>query len=128
MRKIKKIESEKSEQMFIEETKQRKAWWYLSFAEDTGDPATGRWLGACVLFDHGCLHALRQAWRRGINPGGQCLGVRLYAEHVPGAAFHDRLLNEEDVRAMWDDVRTVGEFMDQEQLKSDKSEGKETTR
>jgi hypothetical protein len=105
MKKITKIGNEESEQIFAEETKQPNAWWYLSFAEDTGDPTTGRWLGACVLFDHGYVHALRQAWRRGINPGGQCLGIKLSAEQVPSAEYHDRFLGEEDVRAMWDDVR-----------------------
>lgn len=90
-----------------EEGKQPKAWWYLSFAEATSDSTGGKWLGANVLFDHGVLHAIQQSHRRGINPGGSFIGLKIPADRVPFPEFHDRLLSEADVRNMWDEAVAV---------------------
>jgi hypothetical protein len=104
-------------QVMAEEDKQPKVWWYLSFAEDTGDPTTGKWLGGVVVFAPGYHHAVKQAWERGINPGGQCLGFKLRPENVPSAEFHDRLLSEADVRKMWPDTIKLSD-LPEERLKA----------
>jgi hypothetical protein len=99
-------------QVMEEERKQPKCWWYLSFAEDTGDPTTGKWLGGAVVFAPGYHHAVKQAWERGINPGGQCLGFKLKPKDIPSAEFHDRLLNEDDIKKMWPDAVRLADLPD----------------
>jgi hypothetical protein len=90
-----------------EEKKRPKAWWYLSFSKNTGDPTTGKWLGANVLFDHGVVHAIQQSHRLGINPGGQFLGTKIPPDLIPPPEFRNRLLSEEDKRSMWKDVQII---------------------
>jgi hypothetical protein len=58
-------------------------------------------LGGCVVFACGALHALQEAWRLKINPGGAFMATKIRHEAVPSAEYHDRLLNRNDLEAMW---------------------------
>jgi hypothetical protein len=46
-------------------------FWYLSFVD--GDPP--RFLGGCLVKGDDIGYAIKEAWRLGINPGGEVLGI-----------------------------------------------------
>lgn len=74
-------------------------WFYLSFADGTLPKGT-QFLGAVIVRAHGMGDAVQQAHRRGINPGGEVLGVDAGPDFDPPAAFVNRLLARADVTAM----------------------------
>lgn len=70
-------------------------WWWLSFAcEDTGKN-----LGVAIVFGVGVEGATEEAWRLGINPGGQVLGgainPRFFESHIE-PEWLNRLLSREE--------------------------------
>ena len=71
------------------------ALYYLSFADQTG------FLGAVVLEAFGFTDAISQAIKKGINPGGECLGEP-WPEDVakPAPEKRNRLLTKEEALAL----------------------------
>lgn len=68
-------------------------WWWLSFA-DTRRPEGDHLLGTAIVYGDGLAGALKQAWHRRINPGGEVLGTPL-TELVPTGEWRNRLLNRQ---------------------------------
>jgi hypothetical protein len=64
-------------------------WFYLSFA-DSRLPNGEQWLGAAIVQADDVSGAMTEAWRRGINPGGEIVAVEV--EHMPPARFLNRLM------------------------------------
>jgi hypothetical protein len=60
-----------------------KPWWWLSFA-DTDLPAGSQFLGACVVRGDDLPDAIRTAWARGINPGGEVAAAGPIDQLPPG--------------------------------------------
>ena len=73
-------------------------WWYISYA-DGNRPAGSQWLGACFVRATDAEGAIREAWRRGCNPGGEAIVVRAPAGLVGPRKFARRLLSRADVDA-----------------------------
>lgn len=68
-------------------------WWWLSFTNPTraeGD----HFLGTAIVYGAGLAGAVRQAWHRNINPGGEVLGTPL-KELVPTEEWRNRLLTRQ---------------------------------
>jgi hypothetical protein len=74
---------------------------WLSFADPTA-PRGSQFLGAVILRAHDFDDAIKQAWRDGINPGGEVVGTQIppeYDDMVP-ASSQRRLLNREESVAL----------------------------
>lgn len=69
-------------------------WWYLSFAENG-------WLGACIVEASSEMEAVRETWRREINPGGEVVLFNLTSVGVaPPKQLVNRLLDRADLRVL----------------------------
>ncbi len=72
-------------------------WWYLSFASDE------KFLGGCVVEilatgTPGIIDAVREAHRKGCNPGGAVRGGALKPDvPLPRAEWRNRLMSKEDI-------------------------------
>jgi hypothetical protein len=75
------------------------SWVYLSFADGTRPEGT-QFLGAVIVRAHGTGDAISQAWKRGINPGGEVKSAIAPPEFEPPEAFRDRLLSRDDIAEM----------------------------
>lgn len=69
------------------------SWWYLSFAG-------GDWRGACIVRARDIGEAVREAWRRGCNPGGEVRGLPLRDDDIVPEEFTNILLCDADVAAL----------------------------
>lgn len=70
-----------------------KSWFWLSFA-DPQRPKGEQFLGATIIEAHSFDAALRRAWHRGVNPGGEVRGTQLpddWIKRVP-QSYHGRVL------------------------------------
>ena len=79
--------------LLAEEAAQPLAWYWLSFADETG------FLGAVVIQARGILGATQLAPALGINPGGECRSCRIPAEliHNIPEQYRNRLLSKQEV-------------------------------
>jgi hypothetical protein len=68
---------------------------YLSFADETG------FLGAAFIREQDIVSAVKEAWRLGINPGGEVMG--LGPGSLPPAEWVGRLLTREQI-AEFDEI------------------------
>jgi hypothetical protein len=91
--------------------------WYLSFADEEG------WRGCCFVHATDLLSAVSEAYRLKCNLGGEVLGMPVSAqEPQPPAERIGHLLQLEDIRAIWPDVRSLREWREEE---AQAAEGKE---
>jgi hypothetical protein len=75
------------------ESKEHDHWWFLVFSDN------GRPLGSSVVQGKNFLGAVKESWRLGVNPGGQCVGDRIpNDEYVPDEA-KNRLFTDKETRA-----------------------------
>ena len=81
------------------------AWWWLSFVDPNLDVGH-RFLGAAIVRGAGMVDAVREAWRLGVNPGGEVAGGPMRPAHVPGWAFRERLLTRAEATEA---LTTVGD-------------------
>lgn len=72
-------------------------WFYLSFV-DPSRPKGDKFIGGCYVQAVGEIFAVSEAWRLGINPGGEVGILLVPPEHVPPPEFRERLLTREEVR------------------------------
>lgn len=68
--------------------------WYMSFL----DPQADKFLGASLVWARGPISAMRTAFSRGCNPGGQAVFIPVDCA-VP-KKWMNRLLTKDDVDAM----------------------------
>lgn len=68
-----------------------KKWWWISFAD--GPPPNG-FLGVAMVEAKDFERAIEEAWRRGINPGGEVLASSLVG--APPEHLRNRLLGREE--------------------------------
>lgn len=76
-------------------------FWWLSFVDPFG-PEGDRFLGV-VVTEAACFeNAVRGAWSKGINPGGEVLGLPLPDEQavVVPPEYRERLLCRADAEAL----------------------------
>lgn len=73
-----------------EEAHQPISWFWLSFVE-------GKNLGVAIVEGRGILTATEQAWRLGINPGGEVLAMPCDA---PAEQYRNRLLAPSEARVL----------------------------
>ena len=66
-------------------------WWYLSFATQTD------FLGGVIVQGGSVIEATKEAWRLGINPGGEVLGVEVPPEFPLPPDMTNRLLAKDEV-------------------------------
>lgn len=83
-------------------------WWYLSFADDSL-PKGSQFLGVVIIQAHGLGDAASQAHMRGINPGGEVLGVDIPTDKVPPESYRNRLLSNAELLALWPESKTIAE-------------------
>lgn len=81
---------------------------YLSFVGDEG------FRGAVVTRANGPTTALMKVHRLGINPGGQVLTIELPADHRVSEDALDRLLNTEEVKAIFGPSKSLRELAAEE--------------
>lgn len=74
-------------------------WWWLSFV-DAEKPEGERFLGVAIVQARGIGHAVTEAYRLGINPGGEVVGLEIDAEHVPAEEYRERLLTKAEAEAL----------------------------
>lgn len=67
----------------------KSGWWYLSFCDPTL-PAGERWVGGCVVQGPTLDMAVRAAWARRINPGGECMGCPIPHDKLPRGPYRNR--------------------------------------
>jgi hypothetical protein len=77
-------------------------WFYLSFAS-ASLPKNEQWLGAVIVQADTIADAVKEAWRLGINPGGEVAGAEI--ENLPPERFRNRLMISKS------DLRDMGEAM-----------------
>lgn len=70
---------------------------YMSFV-DPKKPAGQRFLGACLVHAESFEEAIKEAWRRGCNPGGEVMGLE--PEFLPSEKWYNRLLSKEQLDEM----------------------------
>lgn len=73
------------------ESEEPNRWWFLSFASEEA------FLGGLFLEAHGVIHAIQEAYRRGINPGGSVQGHTVPQEHLPPRSYLNRLLTKQEM-------------------------------
>ena len=73
--------------------RERPVWWWLSFA-DGEKPKGEQFLGVAVVKAINVTEAIREAWRLGINPGGECAFQEL--AKAPPRNIRRRLLSREE--------------------------------
>ena len=94
----------RTQELLLEEANEPLRWWYLSFADD-------KFIGVVVTKARGIISARMNCARLGINPGGQLMAVTIPDEcKVPNVTDCDRLLNEDEVRSIWSDAKTLREL------------------
>lgn len=83
-------------------------WWYLSFAD-------GKFLGAVIIRGADLEHAIKEAWRLKLNPGGEVLGMPILEAGglVPEEKYRLRLLTLADIKEFWPDAKSIKEFEDE---------------
>jgi hypothetical protein len=87
--------------------------WYLSFAGEEG------WRGCCFVRATDLLSAVSEAHRLECNPGGEVLGMPVPTqEPQPPAERIGHLLQLDDIRAIWPDVRSLREWSAEEEAKA----------
>ncbi|WP_131823287.1 hypothetical protein [Mycobacteroides chelonae] len=79
-------------------TEQISAWWYLSFAGESG------WLGACFIRAASSSAAVKRAHAVGANPGGEVSALGPLDLDIR-AEYADRLLTLAEA----EDARAVGQ-------------------
>jgi hypothetical protein len=82
-------------------------WFYISFA-DSSRPKGTQFMGAVIVRGADIEEAAREAWRLGINPGGEALGVPLPEGQEPPQKFRERLLQPSDIRDAFEHTGTRG--------------------
>jgi hypothetical protein len=99
--------------------------WWLSFAEpDEEKPwwkfwrraEEGAFLGVVIVQAASMEAAMREAWRRQINPGGEIVGMMIVNAEVNNM---NRLLDREEAEAISETTRVL----DREQLSDERSAG-----
>lgn len=75
------------------------SWIYLSFA-DGSLPKGTQFLGGVIVQAHGVGDAAWQAHQRGINPGGEVMGMIAAPGVVPPERFCNRLLTKAEIDEM----------------------------
>lgn len=90
---------ERSKIELTKEFHRQRHWMYLSFAEDR--PPKGRgFLGGIYLQARGITHALCLLHLRGINPGGEVIGVDQPPDSLhllPAPEYRNRILNKQEM-------------------------------
>jgi hypothetical protein len=80
-------------------------WFYLSWADEKG------WLGAAYIRAYGPVTARLRCSAMEINPGGQCIILRIPADMtLPPVEYRNRLLNKEEILTFDPDAKSLGEW------------------
>lgn len=72
-------------ELLDQEAQHPAGWWWCSFAHDDG------FRGVAIVWARGIISAVREAKRRGLNPGGEVLAYEI-AE--PPERFRNKLLDK----------------------------------
>lgn len=75
-------------------------WFYISFC-DPDRPKGTQFLGAVIVRADDMASATREAWRLGINPGGEALGFSIPLVYLRNSeGYRERLLSKEELQKM----------------------------
>jgi len=92
-------------ELLAEEITQPEGYWYISFAGQQG------FAGGFIGKGHGFVSVRNYASKLGINPRDvQSMGMPIPPDKVPPLKYHDRLLNKDELRECWADMKTLGEI------------------
>lgn len=80
-----------------------KAWWWLSFADGTL-PEGSQFLGAAFVQGYTMIDAVQEAWRLGVNPGGEVVSQMFPADNPPAEHLRNRLLSKAELESEFDDL------------------------
>lgn len=75
--------------------KKSKKWFYMSFVNESA-PEGERWVGGSMVLATDLQDAIVEAWKFGVNGGGQVAGVALPEGMQPAAMDAYRLITDAD--------------------------------
>jgi hypothetical protein len=84
--------------MLKAEAAEPERWFWLSFC-DGSLPAGQQFLGACLVKGRGIITAVREARKRGCNPGGDVKAVEIPSHLVPPPKWANRLLTKAEAES-----------------------------
>ncbi len=91
------------DEVLAEEAKEPLLWWYCSFADET-------FRGVCIIEARGVVGCAIRAHELAISPGGQMVAIPIDREDLPPDQWRNRLLTAEQVKALWPDSKSLGEW------------------